>query len=273
MSLVSGPAAQGPSESASKAPPPHRGALSVADGVSPGVGHLIHHPSTVDCRSSLARVADPCFRTLGFRGPASTAPNGGCYHFSSNLRVLMSPNPDDHAIPPEPDAHWCRHLGTCSPRSSRATEHRSSWPSPMLRTTVPEQPSTKTATQAAEKTMSARRRRAETGARSTRYRRPFACKTRRKASSGGVSRWPVRFIRRRTSGDEAGGVVVQRFLTRLFAPALRPWPCKDLCAKFAAPCEQRLCWSLQVHGFHVKLRASMNNTMSPRTRKLLRVYR
>src|SRR2546430_2204634 len=34
-------------------PPPHRGALSVADGLSPSVGHLIHHPSTVDCRGSL----------------------------------------------------------------------------------------------------------------------------------------------------------------------------------------------------------------------------
>ena len=35
-----------------RAPPPHRGALSVADGVSPGVGHLIYHPSTVDCTAS-----------------------------------------------------------------------------------------------------------------------------------------------------------------------------------------------------------------------------
>src|SRR5207248_1873864 len=34
------------------------GALSVADGVSPRVGHLIHHPSTVDCATSLQPIAD-----------------------------------------------------------------------------------------------------------------------------------------------------------------------------------------------------------------------
>jgi hypothetical protein len=46
-----GPAAKGPLDF-SRPPPPHRGALSVADGVSIGRGHLIYHPSTVDCSAS-----------------------------------------------------------------------------------------------------------------------------------------------------------------------------------------------------------------------------
>src|SRR5206468_2635537 len=55
------------------------------------------------------------------------------------------------------------------------------------------QPSTKTATLARVKTMSARARRPGSGRASTRYRRPRACAARRTSSSGRVSR--LRFAR------------------------------------------------------------------------------
>lgn len=62
-------------------------------------------------------------------------------------------------------------------------------------------PSTKTATRDGPKTMSGRRRRSASTGRSTRNRRPRACNSRRSASSGFVSRLPVR-DRRSLTADE-----------------------------------------------------------------------
>ena len=60
----------------SEAPPPHRGALSVARGVSGGGGWLIHHPSTVDCRTSPRRPSAVAEGREGVRRRCPTARRG-----------------------------------------------------------------------------------------------------------------------------------------------------------------------------------------------------
>ena len=55
-----------------RSPPPHRGALSVARGVSGAGDWLIHHPSTVDCLTSpenRERILSPLADTGRKRDP------------------------------------------------------------------------------------------------------------------------------------------------------------------------------------------------------------
>jgi hypothetical protein len=70
-------------------------------------------------------------------------------------------------------------------------------------------PSTKTATRARGKTMSARRRRPLSTCLSTRNRRPDRCSAERRANSAAVSRWRVLFIRCRAAREDGLGVPLE----------------------------------------------------------------
>ena len=79
---------------------------------------------------------------------------------------------------------------------------------PCLGQQCQKQESTKTATRARRKTTSASRRSSGRGRRCVRYRRPRRCSSRRKASSGWVSRRRWLVIRRSAACEETGGTVV-----------------------------------------------------------------